>query len=128
MLLPTLPRCLALIVTRGSFPDSSSQGVYTYSSCSPDPGRVWLLTIRSPSPQERIAVATGGRELEVVARQERWRRIERETMMTETMTMEKKTTKKSIPNLLSVHPRAEKAHHNLFRMRPGSKAALSVPW
>jgi hypothetical protein len=33
----------------------------------------------------------------------------RETMMTETMTMEKKTTKKSIPNLLSAHPRAEKA-------------------
>ena len=86
------------------------------------------MTIRSPSPQERIAVATGGRELEVEARQERWRRIERETMMTETMTMEKKTTKKSIPNLLSVHPRAEKAHQNLFRMRPGSKAALSVPW
>ena len=86
------------------------------------------MTIRSPSPQERIAVATGGRELEVVARQERWRRIERETMMTETMTMEKKTAKKSIPNLLSVHPRAEKVHHNLFRMRPGSKAALSVPW
>jgi hypothetical protein len=33
----------------------------------------------------------------------------RETMMTETMTMEKKTTKKSIPNLLSAHPRVEKA-------------------
>jgi hypothetical protein len=30
-------------------------------------------------------------------------------MMTETMTIEKKTTKKSIPNLLSAHPRAEKA-------------------
>jgi hypothetical protein len=33
----------------------------------------------------------------------------RETMMTEMMTMEKKTNKKLIPNLLSAHPRAEKA-------------------
>jgi hypothetical protein len=30
-------------------------------------------------------------------------------MMTETMKMEKKTTKKFIPNLLSAQPRAEKA-------------------
>jgi hypothetical protein len=30
-------------------------------------------------------------------------------MMMEMMTMEKKTTKKLTPNLLSAHPRAEKA-------------------
>jgi hypothetical protein len=34
--------------------------------------------IRSPSPQERIAVATGGRELEAVARQERQWHIKRD--------------------------------------------------
>jgi hypothetical protein len=32
-----------------------------------------------------------------------------ELAMTEMTTMEKMTTKKSIPNLLSAHPRAEKA-------------------
>jgi len=25
-------------------------------------------------------------------------------------------------------PPEQKRHHNLFRMRPGSKAALSAPW
>jgi hypothetical protein len=33
----------------------------------------------------------------------------RETIMMEMMTMEKKTTKKSIPNLLSADPRADMA-------------------
>ena len=39
----------------------------------------------------------------------------REMMMTETMTMEKKTTKKTIPNLLSAHPRAEKGERLRYR-------------
>jgi hypothetical protein len=44
-----------------------------------------------------------------VWRDERGGGASRETMMTETMMMEKKTKKKLIPNLLSAHPRAEKA-------------------
>jgi len=43
-----------------------------------------------------------------VAGDERGGGASRETMMMETMTMEKKTTKQSIPNLLSAHPREEK--------------------
>jgi hypothetical protein len=46
--------------------------------------------------------------IEVAARRERRRRIERDNDDGD-MTMEKKTTKKSISNLLSAHPRAEKA-------------------
>jgi hypothetical protein len=38
----------------------------------------------------------------------------RETMMTETMTIEKKTTKKLIPNLLSAHPRADQELGDVF--------------
>jgi len=43
-----------------------------------------------------------------VAGDERGGGASRELMMTKTMTMENKTTKKTIPNLLSAHPRAEK--------------------
>jgi hypothetical protein len=59
--------------------------------------------------QERRNETGVGATIEVAARQERAEMTMTETMMTEMMTMEKKTTKKSIPNLLSAHPRAEKA-------------------
>jgi hypothetical protein len=45
-----------------------------------------------------------------------------ETTTTKTTTMEKMTTKKSIPNLLSTHPRAEKAPE----LHPGNKAAIGA--
>ena len=48
-------------------------------------------------------------------------------MMTEMMTIEKKTNKKKFQ--IYFPPTLEqKRHHNLFRMRPGSKAALLAPW
>ncbi len=51
------------------------------------------------------------------------------TMMEMTM-MEKMMTKKSIPNLqiYFLPIQEQKMHRNLFRMHPGNKAALSVPW
>jgi hypothetical protein len=44
-----------------------------------------------------------------VACDERGGGASREMMMTETIAMETKTIKKTIPNLISAHPRAEKA-------------------
>jgi hypothetical protein len=58
--------------------------------------------------QERRDETGVGAMIEVW-RDERGGGASRETMMTETMMMEKKTKKKLIPNLLSAHPRAEKA-------------------
>jgi hypothetical protein len=54
-----------------------------------------------------VIIATGGRRRE--AKRGKYAAQMMETTMTEMTTMEKMTTKKSIPNLLSAHHRAEKA-------------------
>jgi hypothetical protein len=54
-----------------------------------------------------VIIAAGGRRRE--AKRGIYAAQMMETTMMEMTTMEKMTTKKSIPNLLSAHPRAEKA-------------------
>jgi hypothetical protein len=54
-----------------------------------------------------VIIATGGRWRE--AKRGKYAAQMMETTIAEMMTMEKMTTKKSIPNILSAHPRAEKA-------------------
>ena len=68
-----------------------------------------------------------GATIEVWRRRESWRRIERDDDDGDDDNIEKDNQKILFQIYFPPTPE-QKRHHNLFGMRPGSKAALSAPW